>query len=88
MMVSTGIVRKGERLYQDHRVLGRVNHLGHEYVTVAGDHDVYLVRLYLDGRIPVEAEHWCTCPAHVLCSHVVAALFDYLDDTGTGYVHG
>ena len=73
--VSTATFDKGIRLHEDGRVLTSVVHLGHLYVTVAGDNDVYLVQLYLEGEKPVTAMHRCTHPhASESCSHIIAAL--------------
>ena len=74
MKLSADTVRKGERLHAEGRVLALVEYLGHGYAIVAGDNDVYLVHLFLEGDQPVTGEHRCTCPAHVTCSHIVAAL--------------
>ena len=72
--VSTDTFDKGIARHAEGRVLGGFDHLGHLYVTVAGDSDVYLVHLVIeDGQAKVD-EHRCTCPAHVTCWHTVAAL--------------
>ena len=77
-MMSAGIsdttFEKGIRLHEEGRVLGGAGHLGHVYVMVAGDSDVWLVHLYIEDDKPVTTLHRCNCPAHVPCSHLVAAL--------------
>lgn len=79
--VSTDTFDKGIARHEQGRVLGGFDDsflepagTGHLYVTVAGDSDVYLVHLVIeDGQAKV-GEHRCTCPAHVTCWHIVAAL--------------
>ena len=82
MQLSADTVRKGERLQVEGRVLALVEYLGHGDAIVAGDNDVYLVHLFLEGDQPVTGEHACTCPAHVTCSHIVAALLEWSMATG------
>ncbi len=73
--MSTDTFDKGIRLHEEGRVLTSTVYLGHLYVTVAGDNDVYLVTLYLEGEKPVTAMHRCTHPhASDSCSHIIAAL--------------
>ncbi len=73
--MSTDTFDKGIRLHEEGRVLTSVVYLGHLRVIVAGDNDVYLVTLYLEGGKPVTAMHRCTHPhASESCSHIIAAL--------------
>ncbi len=74
--VSTATFDKGIRLHEERRVLTSTVYLGHLYVTVAGDNDVYLVTLYLEGEKPVTGMHRCSHPyaADDSCSHIIAAL--------------
>jgi uncharacterized Zn finger protein len=75
--ISTDTFDKGIRLHQEGRVLTSAAHLGHLYVVVAGDTDVYLVHLYLEDEKPVTGLHRCSHP-HArddsTCSHIIAAL--------------
>lgn len=73
--ISLDTFDKGIRLHEEGRVLTSAVHLGHLYVTVAGDNDVYLVHLYLEGGKPVTGMHRCSHPhASDSCSHIIAAL--------------
>ena len=74
--VSTDTFEKGVRLQREGRVLAGAEHLGHLYVTVAGDNDVYLVHLYLEDGEPTPGMHRCSHPfaGDDTCSHIIAAL--------------
>jgi uncharacterized Zn finger protein len=73
--MSTDTFDKGIRLHEEGRVLASAVYLGHLYVIVAGDNDVYLVTLYLEDGKPVTAMHRCSHPhASDSCSHIIAAL--------------
>ena len=73
--ISTDTFEKGIRLHEEGRVLAGAGHLGHLYVIVAGDTDVYLVHLYLEDDKPVTGMHRCSHPhASDTCSHIIAAL--------------
>ncbi len=75
--ISTDTFDKGIRLHEEGRVLTSAVYLGHLYVLVAGDNDVYVVHLYLEGEKPVTGMHRCSHPFAAddsSCSHIIAAL--------------
>ncbi len=73
--VGSDTFDKGIARHEEGRVHGGFELDGDLYVTVAGDTDVYLVHLVFDEDDgPQVGKHRCTCPAHVVCWHIVAGL--------------